>query len=182
MIGEAKLEAGHSGLLPASEGWFVVNVRDAAWMTNGRHGSGCRFENTNLPFPEFGFNLRVLSPGQANAMYHREANQEDFLVLTGKCRLLVEGRERELEAWDFVHCPANTEHVFVGAGTAPCIILMAGSRAARDDDDVFYPVSGLARRYGAGVEKGTNSPPEAYADAGPFRAERPAGWDELPWA
>ena len=180
MIGEAKLEPAPSGLLPANEGWFVVNVRDTAWMTNDRHGSGCRFENTNLPFPELGFNLRVLNPGQSNAMYHRESHQEDFLVLAGKCLLLVEGRERELQTWDFVHCPPNTEHVFVGAGNAPCVILMAGSR--NPEEDVFYPVSGLARRYDAGVEKGTSSPPEAYANAGPFRAEHPARWDELPWA
>jgi uncharacterized cupin superfamily protein len=180
MIGEAKLEAAPSGLLPASEGWFVVNVRDTAWMTNDRHGSGCRFENTNLPFRELGFSLRVLGPGQANGMYHRESNQEDFLVLVGKCRLLVEGQERELEAWDFVHCPANTEHIFVGAGIGPCVILMAGSRDP--DGDIFYPVSGLARRYDAGVDKATGLPAEAYANAGPFRDERPAAWDELPWA
>ena len=71
MIGEAKLEAAPSGLLPTGEGWFVVNVRDTAWMTNDRLGSGCRFENTNQPFPQIGFNLRVLGQGQSNAMYHR---------------------------------------------------------------------------------------------------------------
>jgi uncharacterized cupin superfamily protein len=180
MIGEAKLEPAPSGLLPAGEGWFVVNVRDTAWMTNDRHGSGCRFENTNLPFPEIGFNLRVLSPGQANGMYHRESHQEDFLVLAGRCRLLAEGQDRELQTWDFVHCPPNTEHIFVGAGTAPCVILMAGSRDA--DGDIFYPLSGLARRYEAGVDEATESPAEAYANAGPFRAERPASWNELPWA
>jgi len=180
MIKEAKLEAAPSGLLPAGEGWFVVNVRDAAWTTNDRHGSGCRFENANLPFPELGFILRVLGPGQANGMYHRESNQEDFLVVAGKCRLLVEGQERELEAWDFLHCPPNTEHIFVGAGNGPCVILMAGSRDS--SGDIFYPLSALARRHGVGVEKGTDSPSEAYADAGPFRDERPAGWDELPWA
>jgi len=181
MIGEAKLEAAPSGLLPTGEGWFVVNVRDTAWMTNDRLGSGCRFENTNQPFPQIGFNLRVLGQGQSNAMYHRESHQEDFLVLVGRCLLLVEGQERKLEPWDFVHCPANTEHVFIGAGNSPCVILMAGSRDS-DDDDVFYPVSGLARRYDAGVDTGTSSPAEAYANAGPFRAERPADWDELPWA
>jgi uncharacterized cupin superfamily protein len=181
MIGEAKLEAAPSGLLPTGEGWFVVNVRDTAWMTNDRLGSGCRFENTNLPFPEIGFNLRVLGPGQASAIYHRESHQEDFLVLAGSCLLLVEGQERKLEAWDFVHCPANTEHVFVGAAGGPCVILMAGSRDS-EEEDVFYPVSGLARRNDAGVEKGTSSPREAYANVGPFRAERPAAWDELPWA
>ena len=180
MIGEAQMVETPSGLLPGSDGWFVVNVRDTAWMTNDRLGSGCRFENTNLPFPELGINVRVLRPGQSNAVYHREPNQEDFLVLAGRCLLLVEGRERELGAWDFVHCPPNTEHVFVGAGTGPCVILMAGGRG--QDEDVFYPVSGLAQRHSAGVDKGTSSPPEAYAGVGPFRAEHPLDWDELPWA
>ncbi|MGD0166073.1 MAG: cupin domain-containing protein [Gaiellaceae bacterium] len=180
MIGEAKLEQAPSGLLPAGAGWFVVNVRDTAWATNDRLGAGCRFENTDQPFPELGINLRVLQPGQSNAMYHRESSQEDFLVLAGKCRLLVEGQERELGAWDFVHCPPNTEHVFIGAGTGPCVILMAGARDP--DNEVFYPVSGLARRYGAGVEKATSSPPEAYANAPAFRAERPPDWEKLPWA
>jgi uncharacterized cupin superfamily protein len=180
MTREARLEPTASGRLPAEEGWFVVNVRDTAWMSNDRFGSGCRFENTDLPFSEIGFNLRVLRPGQANAMYHRESNQEDFLVLHGRCRLLVEGQERELSAWDFVHCPPNTEHVFVGAGTGPCVILMAGARG--ENSEVFYPVSGLARRYGAGVDRATDSPQQAYAGSGAFRAERPACWNDLPWS
>ena len=180
MIGEAEMVETPSGLLPDGAGWFVVNVRDTAWAKNDQLGAGCRFESTDNPFPELGINLRVLRPGQANAIYHRESSQEDFLVLAGKCRLLVEGQERELAAWDFVHCPPNTEHVFVGSGSAPCVILMAGSRDP--DGDVFYPVSGLARRYEAGVDKATSSPAEAYANAGPFRAERPPDWDGLPWA
>jgi uncharacterized cupin superfamily protein len=180
MIGEANLVPTPSGLLPDSEGWFVVNVRDTAWATGDRFGSGCRFESTDRPFPQLGINLHVLQPGQPSAMYHRESNQEDFLVLAGRCVLLVEGGERKLEAWDFVHCPPNTEHVFVGAGTGPCVILMVGTRDP--GLELFYPVSGLARRYEAGVEKGTDSPAEAYANTPPFRAERPPYWDELPWA
>jgi uncharacterized cupin superfamily protein len=113
-------------------------------------------------------------------MYHRESNQEDFLVLAGRCRLLIEGQERELGPWDFAHCPPYTEHVFVGAGTGPCVILMVGARSA--DSEIFYPVSGLARRYDAGVEQATESPREAYEGSGLFRAERPACWSELPWA
>ena len=50
-------------------------------------------------------------------MYHGESNQ-DFLVLSGECLLLVEGEERLLRAWDFFHSPAWTEHVLVGAGEA----------------------------------------------------------------
>lgn len=180
MIEEAPLEETPSGFLPSSEGWFVVNVRDTAWATSDQLGAGCRFENTDRPFPEFGINLNVLRPGQPNAMYHRESNQEDFLVLAGKCLLIVEGKERTLGAWDFVHCPAGTAHVFVGAGSEPCVILMVGTRDP--GGEVFYPVSGLARRNSAGVEVGTSSPPEAYEKIAPFRAERPPDWDKLPWA
>ena len=50
-------------------------------------------------------------------------------MLSGECRLLVEGEERLLRPWDFFHCPAGTEHIFVGAGEGPCVILMAGARS-----------------------------------------------------
>ena len=49
-------------------------------------------------------------------MYHWEADQEDFLVLAGEAVLVVEGVERPLRRWDFVHCPAGTKHVIVGRG------------------------------------------------------------------
>src|SRR6185312_15725279 len=69
--------------------------------------------------PESGYEKAengILAPGQPSCMYHGEDEQEDFLILAGECLLLVEGQERRLKAWDFVHCPAWTEHVFVGAG------------------------------------------------------------------
>jgi hypothetical protein len=42
-----------------------------------------------------------LEPGQPNALYHAESEQEAFLVLSWECRLLVEGEERLLRnlAW-----------------------------------------------------------------------------------
>jgi uncharacterized cupin superfamily protein len=92
-------------------------------------------------------------------MYHGEDEQEDFLVLSGECLLLIEEEERRLRAWDFVHCPAWTRHIFVGAGDGPCAILMIGTRLV---DDVVYPRSELALRHGAGVERETKSPDEAY--------------------
>ena len=61
-------------------------------------------------------------------MYHAEEAQEDFLVLAGECLLIVEGEERLLRAWDFVHCPPWTEHVFVGAGDGPCLVVGVGAR------------------------------------------------------
>ena len=38
------LEQLDAGLTPVSEGWFVVNVRDAAWLTNDAFGLRCVFE------------------------------------------------------------------------------------------------------------------------------------------
>jgi uncharacterized cupin superfamily protein len=71
------------------------------------------------PFAELGINLRVLSPGDTTWLYHAESNQENFLVLVGECLLLIEGEERPLGAWDFVHCPPHTEHASSLPETVP---------------------------------------------------------------
>jgi uncharacterized cupin superfamily protein len=162
MIPEAPLEQTEAGLVPAGEGWFVLNVRDAKWQ-DSHFGAYTRLEGEPR-FPKYGFNISVLRPGQASCMYHGEDEQEDFLVLAGECLLLVEGQERRLQAWDFVHCPAWTEHVFVGAGDGPCTLLAVGTRLT---DSVVYPVSELAVSHGAGVERETREPKEAYADTPP---------------
>jgi uncharacterized cupin superfamily protein len=160
MVEEARLEQTEAGLTPAGDGWFVVNAADAVWFTSDAFGSACIFESRAAPFRQLGVNLRVLQPGQANGRYHGENTQEDFLVLHGECLLLVSEQERRLRAWDFVHCPAATEHIFVGAGDGPCVIVMMGSRA---EHTIRYPVSELATRHGAGVETETGVPAEAYA-------------------
>jgi uncharacterized cupin superfamily protein len=182
---EARLEDAGSGLAPASEGWFVVNVRDAQWLTSENgvkqpSGAECAFESGKFEFPQFGIRLHVLEPSESNGLYHRENQQEDFLVLSGECRLLVEGEERLLRPWDFFHSPAWTEHIFVGAGEGPCVILMAGARA--EPWEVVYPVSELAARYGASAKEETPHPDKAYADFEPSRRERPSYWNRLPWA
>ena len=185
-MSEAPLEDSGSGLAPAGDGWFVVNVRDAQWLTseNGElqpSGSECVFESREFWFRQLGFKLHVLPPGQPNGLYHSEAAQEAFLVLSGECTLLVEGEERTLRPWDFFHSPAGTEHIFVGAGDGPCVILMAGARS--ENEQLLYPVSEFAARYGASVEKQTSDPDEAYVGRfEPSRRERPAYWDSLPWA
>ena len=160
MVPEAPLEQEDGGLVPQGEGWFVLNAREARWLT-GDFGSYTRFEGQNAKFPALGVNIGVLEPGQAACMYHGEEEQEDFLVLQGECLLLIEGEERPLAAWDFVHCPAWTEHVFVGAGDGPCAILAMGTRTG---GGVIYPASELAQRHGAGVETATPDPSVAYAD------------------
>src|SRR6058998_2692278 len=162
MVEEARVEKLAAGLTPVTEGWFVVNVRDAAWVTNEAFGSACTIEGEGTPpFGEVGFTLGVLQPGRPSALYHRESNQEDFLVLAGECLLLVEGEERPLRAWDFVHCPPETEHIFVGAGDVPCVIFMTGARTR--EHAVVYPRSEVALRHGAGVETEATTGADAYA-------------------
>ena len=159
---EARLVPREAGLVPEGEGWFVVNAREARWWRHEAFGAATTFENEEeAPFKEFGINIQVLAPGQPNCMYHAENGQEDFLVLYGECLLIVEGEERRLRQWDFVHCPPWTRHVFVGAGKGPCAILMVGRRP--ENEELLYPVEELARRHDAGVEKETTSGREAYA-------------------
>ena len=169
---ETPLIETEGGLEPEGAGWFVVNVRDTCWWRNDAFGAACAFEGNETErrrksntaearFTQVGINIQVLEPGKPNCMYHREDAQEDFLVLSGECLLLVEGEERRLQAWDFVHCPPLTEHVFVGVGDAPCAVLMIGARP--ETEDIVYPVSELAQSHGAGVEEETPEPRVAYA-------------------
>jgi quercetin dioxygenase-like cupin family protein len=182
LVAEARLEDAGSGLAPVSEGWFVVNVRDAQWWFAGSRGAACWFESEYgdppVEFGQLGINLTVFERGQSS-VYHAEANQEAFLVLAGECRLLVERKERRLGPWDFFHSPPWTEHAFVGVGNTPCVILMAG---ARRGPEVRYPRFELAARYDASVEKETSDPNQAYATAERFRRARPPCWPRLPWA
>jgi len=104
LVTEARLEDSGSGLAPVTEGWFVVNVRDAEWWSSETRGA---------------------------------------------------------------------------AGDGPCAILMVGAHTGPDGR---YPVSELAARYGASVEKETSDPEQVYASAERFRRERPPYWARLPWA
>jgi uncharacterized cupin superfamily protein len=165
-VAEAPLRDG----VPQSDGWFVVNVADTPWKT-GFFGAVATFEGDTKRFGRIGINIGVLAPGQPACWYHREDDQEDFLVLKGEALLLIEGRERLLRAWDFVHCPPWTEHVFIGAGAGPSTILALGGRT---DSGLVYPVAEVALRHRAGVEVQTTTPKEAYADIPP---DRPVAFD-----
>jgi uncharacterized cupin superfamily protein len=172
-VPEAPLEEDEGGRVPKGPGWFVVNAREARWIHTDELGSAVVFEG-DVPFPQLGINIQVLQPGQPNCMYHGENQQEDFLVLSGECLLLVEGEERRLRAWDFVHCPPWANHVFVGAGDGPCAILMAGLRGK--GKELHYPVSEVAGRYGASTPEETNAPRLAYSDwPGEYKPVR-ASW------
>jgi uncharacterized cupin superfamily protein len=163
MVPEAPLEQTENGLVPKGDGWFVLNARAARWWHAERRGAIADFEG-DTQFPQLGMHIYVLEPGEAMGMYHWEADQEDFLVLRGDALLIIEGEERPLRAWDFVHCPPNTNHIIVGAGDEPCIVIAVGAREHADSPDWGgYPVDETARRHGVGVEKETSEGKEAYA-------------------
>ena len=146
------------------ERWFVVNAREAQWYDRGARGRLCYFENDEHEFPQVGINLYVLDPGQPMSMYHWEADQEDFLVLSGEALLLVEGEERPLAQWDFVHTPAGVPHTIVSAGSGPAVVLAIGARIDSTGENWGgYAVDETASRHGAGVDAETTSAEEAYS-------------------
>jgi uncharacterized cupin superfamily protein len=163
VVSEAHLEQTEHGLVPKGEGWFVLNAREARWRERPGRGYRCLFEG-EPDFPQLGISLYVLGPGEPIGMYHWEADQEDFLVLDGEALLIVEGEERPLRRWDFVHCPAGTQHIIVGAGEHSCVVLAVGARDHSTGADWGgYTVDPVALRHGAGVERETNDAEQAYA-------------------
>jgi uncharacterized cupin superfamily protein len=146
---------------------LVVNLGEAATYQHPRRATVLQLEPEDDLWPDTGVNVQIIQPGVPNCRYHSEPVQEDFLVLYGECLVILEGEERPLRQWDFVHCPAGTDHVFVGAGDGPCAVLMIGCRR---EDAVHYPVNETAAKYDASVREPTDDPAQAYAD-----------WRQQPW-
>jgi uncharacterized cupin superfamily protein len=170
MIPEAPPERTEARLATVGPGWFVVNAREAGWRHRPGRGESVSFTGwTDLEcetyFPQVGVNLFVLGPGEPIGMYHWEADQEDFLVLSGDALLIIEGQERPLRQWDFVHCPPQARHMIVGAGSRPCAVLAIGGRdhIAENCNGGAYVVDKVALQLGAGVAEETNDPALAYA-------------------
>ncbi len=162
MTPEARLEPTETGLVPHGDGWFVLNAREARWLHAEGRSAWCDLEG-DQDFPQLGINVQILQPGDPMSMYHWEADQEDFLMLAGDALLIIEGEERPLRQWDFVHCPAEAKHTIVGAGDGPCVVLAVGAREhSAEPDWGGYTVDEAALRHDAGVEQETSDPSEAY--------------------
>jgi uncharacterized cupin superfamily protein len=182
VVPEAKLEQTEAGLVPASEGWFVMNARDARWVNRPGRGRNLPFTGwtefeAETYFPQLGVALVVLGPGEPIGVYHWEADQEDFLVLSGEAIVVIEGTERPLRRWDFVHCPPETRHMIVGAGETGCVVLAAGAREHQTGDWGRYVVDEVARRHGVSADEETDDATVAYArfpQSAPTRYED--GW------
>jgi uncharacterized cupin superfamily protein len=174
VVAEAPLERTEHGLLPAGDGWFVLNAREAAWRECEGIGKWPRLEGAIPRFEQLGFGITVLEPGEVLSMYHWETDQEDFLILAGEGLAIVEGEERPLRQWDFLHCPPGASHTIVATGDAPCIVFAVGARmnhTYRKDDGTIegrddwgaYAVDQVALRHNAGVDEETNDGAIAYA-------------------
>jgi uncharacterized cupin superfamily protein len=173
VVPEAPLEQTEHGLRAAGEGWFVLNAREARWGEEEGRGKWPSLEPASY-FDQLGIGINVLDPGDVMSMYHWETDQEDFLVLSGEALLVIEGLERPLRQWDFVHCPPGTNHVIVGAGEGFCAVLCVGARehhTTREPDGTLkgrpdwgaYTVDEAALRHSAGVEEETTDAEVAYA-------------------
>jgi uncharacterized cupin superfamily protein len=178
VVPEAALEDAGAGLVPDTAGWFVVNARDARWFDKPGQGhslplTGHDDAEAETFFPMLGMALRVVGPGEVSTIYHWETEQEDFLVLAGEATLIVEGQERLVRQWDFVHCPPKTRHAFVGRGTGACVILCASSRQFQKDGPWgFYCADDTAARHNAASPEDTQDGGVAYARFPPSRETR----------
>jgi uncharacterized cupin superfamily protein len=153
--------------VPNAAEWYVLNLRDAEWRHADGRGAVCvaldDFEGDRQS-EQLGVNAFVLLPGEPMAQYHWEADQEAFLVVSGEAILIVEGEERQLRAWDFVHCPPRTKHVIVGAGSGPCVVIAVGARAHDGQPgSLGFTADDVAKRHGASVEEDTMDGGVAYA-------------------
>ena len=90
------------------------------------------------------------------SVYHGEDAQEDFLVLSGRCVLVVEGQERRLErhGTSCIARPGPSTRSWEREG-ALCVVLATGSRGA---DGIRFPFDATAQRHGASSEVETDSP------------------------
>lgn len=165
-MNEARIEQTPAGKLAADDGWFVLNLAEIGWETVPGGGTWCVFEASATPSPRLGIGVHVLKPGDTPGFYHAENEQEGFLVLSGECLAVVEGQERRMHRWDYLHCPPGTAHITIGAGREPCAILMVGTRSP--GHRIQYPVEQAAARHGASVTRATDSAAEAYAGRPPF--------------
>jgi uncharacterized cupin superfamily protein len=158
---EAELRETETGLVPEGEGWFVLNLRDASWLTMKGGGTWVGFEAHGVR-QQIGVGVHVLPPGESSGRYHAESDQEGFFVLAGECILVVEGEERRMKQWDYFHCPPGTAHITIGGAEEGCVLFMLGARTPGGLTD--YIPDPVAAKYGHSVKERTDNSRDAYAD------------------
>jgi quercetin dioxygenase-like cupin family protein len=175
---EAEIVTIDKGKQAHGPGWFVMNLRDVAWQTTERGGTWSQLESQTAPFGQFGIGVHVLPPGESSGFYHWESDQEGFLVLAGECIAIVEGQERRMGAWDYLHCPPGTAHITIGAAGGPCALITVGSRSPHAS--IRYLVDEAAARHGMAVSAPTGDPRVAYRDRPPIVPAPGPAWPPAP--
>jgi quercetin dioxygenase-like cupin family protein len=170
---EAEIQQTPEGQVPVDGGWFILNLGEMAWETVPGFGTWRDFDGPerDASTPSVAVHIHVLKPGEANGYYHAEAAQEGFLVLSGECIAIVEGQERRMRRWDYLHSPPGTAHITVGAGEEPCAILMFGS--PDPSRKVEWIANEVAATHGASVAHTTSRDTEVYGELPPFLRVRP---------
>ena len=169
MVPEAELKETEAGLVPARPGWFVMNAREARWYESPGRGFSLPLTGTDeyeaeTFFPMLGMAIRVMQRGEPSTTYHWETEAEAFLVVSGEGVLIVEGQERPLRQWDFVHCPPETRHAFAGTGDGPFVLLCSSSRQFQKDGPWgYYIADETAARHNASSPEDTQDGDIAYA-------------------
>jgi mannose-6-phosphate isomerase-like protein (cupin superfamily) len=158
-VREARINETREGRLPAGDGWFILNLGEMPWETVPGFGvwRDLDWARVSGAEPVVGIHIHVLQPGETNGYYHAEAAQEGFVVLSGECLALVEGQERPMRQWDFLHSPPGTAHITIGAGDGPCVILMFGGPIPAGRS------SGSPTRPPPGTEQASSRRPETPA-------------------
>ena len=89
MVPEAPMEDGpEAGSRPATGGSSSTPARRPGSATRSSEPASCSRAHSSSR--TCGVNIQVVHPGQPNCYYHGEEGQEDFLVLSGECLLLIE--------------------------------------------------------------------------------------------
>jgi len=117
-------------------------------------------------FARTGVDIVTVPPGAESFAYHAHAFEEEWLyVLSGSGVALVDGKEFELGAGDFLGFPApSVPHLMINRGTADLVYLEGGER--RGIDVIDYPAIG--KRYLLLPEGGRTSFYELGAATHPY--------------
>jgi uncharacterized cupin superfamily protein len=154
---------------------LIRNLEEIRWGRLPGIGTGTRPEQDEL-WEQLGVCVRLLEPGETLAVYHREHDQEDFLVLSGSGTLIVEGEERPLRQWDFFHCPPGVAHALVGGPMVVVAVGFRGHEIAAGTGWGEYPVDPVALKHDVGVAEWTDDPDVAYARYGDVERVEYGGW------
>ena len=153
----------------------MLNARDARLVRTARAAERVVHRPERVGgghvLPDVGVQLAVLEPGEPNSLYHWETETEAFFVISGEALLVVEGEERALRQWDFVYLPPKTDHVIVGAGEGPSVVLCMSSRENQQFGPYGeYPQNEVAAKHRASPKDAENPEPNwPESEPSPYR-------------